>query len=404
MPLALPPRPNLDWLKKTAKQKLTQLRVQDASVRLADAQLAVARDYGFASWRKLVRHVEQRPPTTPAIASSAVPFLTEDQSVQAFLRLVGTGHIDEVRQFLATSPQVVNAVGPHPFWGGRAQPLHVAIETNRRDMFDLLLESGADVNGSNDEYDRWSPLMLSAHHDRHGMREELIRRGARLELVEALLLADDRRVEELLQPGASAFPEHVPNGGSILSFARTTFAIDRLLDLGAPIDMKDRWGSTPIESISRLAQAGQPLVRHLVSRGASAAPEEYARLGDRRALEAMIASDRRVAVSDAVMMGAVEFRHHTLVEWLLAHGANVNARSREPSRHTALHAAAWNGDLRMVTLLVSAGADIAARDEEHQGTPRDWADTAIHITNNPACRGVVDYLAGLERSDTAAGD
>jgi hypothetical protein len=34
--------------------------------------------------------------------------------------------------------------------------------------------------------------------------------------------------------------------------------------------------------------------------------------------------------------------------------------------------------------------------------PRDWADVAIHVTNNPECRAVVEYRAGLEPSPTTA--
>lgn len=324
------------------------------------------------------------------------------EDVQAFLRLVGTGRIDEVRRRLATSPGMVNAVGPHPFWGGRAQPLHVAIETKRRDMVDLLLDAGANVDGENDGYDRWSPLMVAAHHDQHDIRDELLRRGARVGLVEALLLADDGRVDELLRSGAQALPELRPNGGSILSFARTPFAIDRLIALGAQTDMKDRWGSTPIESMSRLGERGLPLVRHLIARGVPAAPEAYARMGDRPALEALVESDPRVARSDAVMMGAVDSGHHALAEWLVARGANINARASAASRHTALHSAAWNGDLRMAQLLVRAGADVAARDEEHDSTPLHWARVAIDVTNNPKCQEVVQFLAPLERGTTPA--
>ncbi len=99
------------------------------------------------------------------------------------------------------------------------------------------------------------------------------------------------------------------------------------------------------------------------SRGAAAGPAEYARLGDRQALAAIAESDPSGVRSDAVIMGAVDFGHHALVEWLLARGANVNARATAQSRHTALHAAAWNGDLRMVELLVTAGAGRSARDE-----------------------------------------
>ena len=330
-----------------------------------------------------------------------MPALTRDQVVQGFLRLVGTGQIDEVRRVLAAAPQMVNVVGPHPFWGGRPQPLHVAIETKRRDMFELLLEAGADVNGTNDQYDHWSPLMLTRDQDRDDMRDELLRRGARVGLMEALLFGDDARVEALLRPGKDALPLYPPNGGSVLNFARTRFAIDRLLELGVSTDEKDRWGATPIESISRLGPSGQALVRHLIARGVSAAPEEYARLGDRQTLESMIERDPGVARSDAVMMGAVDFGHQSLVEWLLARGANVNARARAQSRHTALHSAAWNGDLAMTRLLVDAGADLRARDEEHEGTPLDWARVAIEVTNNPKCERVVEYLSQVTTDRTS---
>ena len=49
----LPARANLEHLRNEAKQRLRETRRQDASAKLADAQLLVARGYGFASWRAL---------------------------------------------------------------------------------------------------------------------------------------------------------------------------------------------------------------------------------------------------------------------------------------------------------------------------------------------------------------
>jgi ankyrin repeat protein len=57
MSKALPARPNLDYLRKLAKRRLKQLRAKDPATRLATAQLTIARDYGFASWRKMQAHV-----------------------------------------------------------------------------------------------------------------------------------------------------------------------------------------------------------------------------------------------------------------------------------------------------------------------------------------------------------
>ncbi len=86
--------------------------------------------------------------------------------------------------------------------------------------------------------------MLAIHRERDAMREELIRRGAPVGLVEALMLGDDARVA-----GETALPQHVPNGGSLLSFVRGK---------------------------------GQPLVERLAARGVRISSEDYARLGDRR--------------------------------------------------------------------------------------------------------------------------
>jgi ankyrin repeat protein len=297
---------------------------------------------------------------------------------------------------LAATPELVNAVGPHPFWGGRPQPLHVSIDTKRRDMFDLLIAAGAYVNGNNEQNEHWSPLMLTVHWDQPEMRRVLIERGATIGLIEALMLEDDALVEKLLRPGKSALPAIEPNSGSILAFARTPFAIDRLLELGVATDRKDRWDTTPIQAMSRLGPRGRPLVQHMLKRGIAAEPQEYARMGDKDTLAALIAANPVIARLDAVMMGAVDFSHYDLVTWLLSQGANVNAHSDWGSQASALHSAAWNGDLRMVKLLVDAGADITARDPEHDNTPAGWAKVAIDVTNNPDCKDVADYLAGLD--------
>ena len=57
---SLPTRPNLGYLKKLAKQRLRAMRRDDekSSARFAEAQLAIAREYGFASWRALKAHVD----------------------------------------------------------------------------------------------------------------------------------------------------------------------------------------------------------------------------------------------------------------------------------------------------------------------------------------------------------
>jgi ankyrin repeat protein len=374
----------LEWLRKTAKDRLEILRSTTPDAQLAEAQLAVAREHGFSSWRALKAHIERL----------STPELPDERIVDLFLERVGTGQLDAVREMLTETPVLVNAVGPHPFWGGRPQALHVAIEAKRRDMVDLLLERGADIDGTNDEYDHWSPLMLAINRNVADIRDELIRRGAHVGLPEALMLGDDDRTLRLLE--RDGLPGMAPNAGSILAFARTPLAIDRLIALGAPTDTRDRWGATPMDAMSRLGTTGQALVRRLIDHGVAAKPADYARLGDRPTLARLIADDPSIASQDAVMMGAVDFSRYDLVRWLLTRGANVNARADAQSRHTALHSAAWNGDLDMVTLLVEAGADRQARDAQYDGTPRGWAETSIEVSNNPTCAAVVAYFDEID--------
>jgi len=389
---ALPSRPNLDWLRKTARQLLKQRRARDPRAKLADVQLAMAREYGFTSWRALKAHVDAIQRTAPSDAE-----LITDADVATFLRAVGGGALSLVRASLKATPQLVNALGPHPYWPGRPQALHVSIETSRQDMFDLLVESGADVNGSNESYEQSSPLMLTFLWDQAQMRETLLTRGAKIGLVEALLLRDDARVASILRRSSSNVAKLRPNGGSILAMARTPFAIDLLLELGAPPDIPDRWGTAPLEAMSRLGAAGQPLFQHLLGKGFDASPREYARMGDRNSLAKLFERHPESVRAHDVLAEAAGFGHYDLVEWLLAHGAHVN--SGEEGAWTALHSAAWEGHLQMVKLLVAAGADLSATESRHDSTPARVARAAIAVTNNPACEEVARYLDGVERGE-----
>jgi hypothetical protein len=67
----LPLHPNLDHLKKQAKELLRELQQQNPGAILTDAQHHLAREYGFASWPKLRAHVEaatlRRPARNPFV-------------------------------------------------------------------------------------------------------------------------------------------------------------------------------------------------------------------------------------------------------------------------------------------------------------------------------------------------
>ncbi len=112
----LPHPPNLDHLKKQAKALLKQVRADDPDAlalarefhpmsapanaqpvnTLADAQLVIARGYGFASWPRLVRHlaVVEQYSRSPHRQQLGGPLDTPGQRIDEFLR-VATLHYGE---------------------------------------------------------------------------------------------------------------------------------------------------------------------------------------------------------------------------------------------------------------------------------------------------------------------
>ena len=54
----LPERASVEYLKKLAKDRLDELRRLDPDAKLAAAQLAIAREHGFPSWRALKAEID----------------------------------------------------------------------------------------------------------------------------------------------------------------------------------------------------------------------------------------------------------------------------------------------------------------------------------------------------------
>ncbi len=94
----LPERPDLDQLKKQAKDLLNDLRAQRpealarvprnevAGFALNDAQRILAREYGFPSWAKLKQHVETRDVTSAGRALVTAALRGQKEAVAEILR------------------------------------------------------------------------------------------------------------------------------------------------------------------------------------------------------------------------------------------------------------------------------------------------------------------------------
>jgi hypothetical protein len=133
----LPARANLEHLKNEAKQRLRTMRAERAEVRLSEAQLLVARGYGFSSWRKLKSYVE-------ALSSFG----------KQLINAVYSGDLETIGEVLDGHPELVNAstdvhLRVRPSDALTMRLLHLAIAEGKTDVLQLLIVRGADLNARN---------------------------------------------------------------------------------------------------------------------------------------------------------------------------------------------------------------------------------------------------------------
>ncbi|MEM1211754.1 MAG: ankyrin repeat domain-containing protein [Planctomycetota bacterium] len=133
--MSLPVRPELSHLKNQAKRRLEALRRSDPKTKLSTAQFALARDYGFSSWRELKTHVDQL-----------------QQRIDGLLTAVKTGDTKRIQSELSVDPTLANAAVDNrqlrvlPTDTRAMRLLHVAVGARQQPSIQTLLQLGADPN------------------------------------------------------------------------------------------------------------------------------------------------------------------------------------------------------------------------------------------------------------------
>ena len=337
------------------------------------------------------------------------------QKVMSLFAAAQDGNATQAKALLAKDPALASASGriETALWRAEASALHVAVMHGRKDIVDLLLAHGADINARDEKYG-----FNALHHAIDladfmpdyaalGMIDFLISRGAQKDIFALLWLGDDEGVKALLEKDPSAANTIGPNNITPLCYAHTVERAQLLLDYGADPHAKldnDYGYTTPIRSIA--SRRNFDLLRFLLEQ-ANIQTDIFLAcvLGEtesvRSKLEADPALARAITDNDHVLEPgltalhlAAQFGRTEIAKLLLEHGADVNARAPVSNNLTPLHLAVWRGHREltekpmdelveeygvyhlcpeMPRLLLEHGADVNARDDERNLTPLGWA-------------------------------
>jgi ankyrin repeat protein len=428
-PRSLPLRANLEHLRNEAKQRLKAMRAQDPGARLADAQLAVARDYGFSSWRRLKATLDEQT-RDRAFAAAYAGDVAEvrraldggfnagqtdatgrtihqiaktlghadlelllrvhqerderhddvKRAVTAIQTAAAEGRADELQRLLDAHPDLVDA--PSASWEQRTA-LHQAAWKNRLECVSLLLERGADV-GIRDFGDNAYALHFAAAEADLAVVAMLVEAGS-----DVVGDGDDHhlgvlgwatcldRVREdvadyLLRAGARL------NIWSAIALGRADAV--RAFVASAPSILSARMsrnehGRTPLHHAAAMSRP--VMVRLLLELGADVhATDDVGRTALTVAVTTAAGSEVRELLQRAGasfdLLAAVTLRQYDLAERLLAEDAGrIGADGRDT---VALHLLVAQRDSEGTRWLIERGADVNAK-----RVVWDCNSTALHV-------------------------
>jgi ankyrin repeat protein len=397
----LPPRPDLTQLKLQAKELLqaherrnvvaagrilghhprmtggSLSEVLDQPLSLADAQLVIAREYGFASWAKLKRRVD--------MVKRIAAYEPHPRFADA-LAALDAGDVERLRALLGAHPELVQArtnLDPrNGYFAGATLLHHVAgnpwrdhkLPANIVDIARVLLEAGADVNAETLGPNGGTTMALLVTGKQASdmgvtgpLMELLLQHGATLDL---------RRPDVL----DASLANHAPR------------AAEKMIELGAHPDV-----------FAAAALGRMDLLRALF--------DDNDRLRSRPHRNAKPMSERD-AIGLAALYAYVREQRDAL-DFLLQKDGNWNMTG--VNNGTLLHRAAWSGDLPIMERLIAKGADLHNRDNPFNSTPLSWAQhNKQHATfrwlsdhcaidlHDAVCFDFRDHVLGRLRADPAA--
>lgn len=437
---ALPEHPDLDQARRQAKEllhaaqagdggALSRLAAFSAPLTLAGAQLTFARELGQSSWAALVREIEAR---NASISENVMRFLRSSVNLQigsaarmlhedptlaesGFPAAVVLGDVARVEANLRRDPAAATRVDPESGWTllhlACASRFHLdpARAPGLAAVVRLLLDAGAEIDGNTAGRHCWRPLECAVTSANSSANNEpiirlLLDRGApvRSETVLASLYAAGGTWCLKLLTEAASSPDVFIDALADAATMPDLDAVAVLLAAGADPDAPAADGRS---ARRRALTAGVVAAVELLG-GASDDPVD-------QLLEALVLGDvdrahhvaadhpdlvgRLESPERSVLINAAEHGNLAGVGLMLELGFPIETRREgtDEDGATALHAASWAGSAEVVTLLLSRGADVTARDTRWQGRPLEWA--LVGSGENPGSAPNPDWVATVQQ-------
>ena len=411
---ALPDAPNLEWLRKQAKQRLAQLREHDPSARLADAQLAIAREYGFRSWRALKAHVD-------LLTLDGQLFDAAERGDAASLGALLDAHPEKLR---VTKPPYAWSLLHVAAHGGRAdvvaQLLARGLDVNTRERGDntyaihwaaaaghahvvrQLIDAGADVVGAGDDHALevigWATCWDGSDDDAHrAIANMLVRHGARHHVFSLIALNRGDELRRLVAADPSTLNRRMSRNeghATPLHFAvkmRRPDMVVLLIELGADPLAVDADGFPPA-AYAMSPDADRAMMQRIqeMTSAELVSAERGHRTPRTQALDLLAAlalhdwnTADRLARADPRLLDPAGGTLHLAakrgdaqaVRWLLDHDASPNGLwPHWDADVTPLHMAVLGGHAEIVRILRDAGADPRIEDSKHHSGALGWAE------------------------------
>jgi ankyrin repeat protein len=313
----LPEKPNLEHLKKQAKELLRNT----GQGKLAHAQHALANEYGFATWAQLKAHVE----SLSLAPAEQLTVAIRDMDAK------------RVRRLLERHPELRATINdPLPNYGFGTHALFAAVQRGDRATIDVLREAGADINKRTD----WWAGGFGVLDDCDPNEVEfLLERGAVLDAHSAARLGLLSKLREMVAADPGVVHAKGGDGQTPLHFASTVEVAQFLLESGAEIDALDvDHESTPAQYMLRVDQKRhyprdrQDVARYLVSRGCRTDILMAAALGDLNLVRRHLDSDPdciRMSVSEEWFPKKNPRAGGTIYIWMLGKHRTAHTVARD---------------------------------------------------------------------------